>query len=137
MNVELRNKLVEKLRGREPLQLVSLEDFFTGNDDEGSIGCNLTMHPGVDVFYETLRQIRARPNVQDVLIEITDLQEDDLTTWPFSDTVYILADATESQVEEWLQRLSPDESPEAGVDESASTGVKLQLGIKVFIAWWD
>jgi hypothetical protein len=94
------------------LPLVSLEDFFTGNDDEGSIGCNLTRHPGVDVFYQTLRQIRARPNVQDVLIGITDLQEVDVTTWPFSDTVYILADASQNQVEEWIHSLSPDECSE-------------------------
>ncbi|PFK67047.1 hypothetical protein COJ21_24420 [Priestia megaterium] len=27
--------------------LVSLEEFFEGNDDEGSIGCNLMDHPGI------------------------------------------------------------------------------------------
>ena len=137
MNAELRNNLVEKLRGVEPLPLLSLEEFFTGNDDQGSIGCNLAHHPGVDVFYETLRRIRAKPNVQDVLIEITDLQEHDLAVWPFSDTVYILADATQEEVDSWLQKLQPDEAPEGDVDNLVLTTVQLQPGMKVFVCWWD
>jgi hypothetical protein len=137
MNVELRHRLVGKLRGREPLPLVSLEEFFTGNDDEGSIGCNLAKHPGIEVFFQTLRQIRAMPNVQDVLIEITDLQEDDVSLWPFCDTIYILADATQDEVEAWLERLCPDEAPEGDVDNRIAATGELQPGMKVFVAWWD
>ena len=48
--------------------VVTLEDFFEGNQDEASIGCNLVDHPGVDRFYETLRGIRDRADVQDVLV---------------------------------------------------------------------
>ncbi len=50
--------------GLEPV--VSLELFFEGNDDPGSIGCNLTDHPGVDRFYAVLRGIRDRPDVHGV-----------------------------------------------------------------------
>ena len=56
MDVSRRNRLVEKLKvkqtqvGQNPGPTVSLEDFFEGNDDLGSIGCNLSAHPGVDVF---------------------------------------------------------------------------------------
>jgi hypothetical protein len=89
------------------------------------------------VFYETLRRIRAKPNVQDVLIEITDLQEHDLAVWPFSDTVYILADAAQEEVNSWLQKLQPDEAPEGDVDNLVSTTVQLQPGMKVFVCWWD
>ena len=32
-----------------PRPLVSLEEYFDGNDDLGSIGCNLSDHPGVEV----------------------------------------------------------------------------------------
>jgi hypothetical protein len=116
---------------------VSLEDFFSGNDDQASIGCNLTRHPGLTVFHDVLQQIRAKPNVQDVLIEITDLQEDDDTSWPFSDVVYILADARRDEVEQWLQKLSPDESPEASADDAVCTILQLHPGMKVFVAWWD
>jgi hypothetical protein len=73
MDTERRNKLVEKLKGQDPMPLVSLEEFFIGNDDEASIGCNLMRRPGMNVFYETLKEIRSKPNVQDVLVEIADL----------------------------------------------------------------
>ena len=72
MDTELQKKLVEKLKGRNPRPLLSLEDFFLGNDDEYSIGGNLIPHPGMDVFYKTLKRIRAKYRVQDVLMEITD-----------------------------------------------------------------
>ena len=38
-------------------QVVPIERFFDGNDDLGSIGCNLNPHPGI-----ALRQ-RARPDL--------------------------------------------------------------------------
>jgi hypothetical protein len=137
MDTERRNKLVEKLKGQDPMPLVSLEEFFIGNDDEASIGCNLKRHPGMNIFYETLKEIRSKPNVQDVLVEITDLMEDDVEMWPFSDTVYILADATQKEVEAWLKKLHPDEAPEGDVDNRVSETVKLQPGMKMFVAWWD
>jgi hypothetical protein len=35
-----------------PLPLVTLEEFFTGNDDYGSIGCNLSPPLGPQYFYK-------------------------------------------------------------------------------------
>jgi hypothetical protein len=58
MDAELRNNLVEKLKGREPLPLLSLKDFFMGNDDIASIGCNLTNHPASMWVYEMLQQLQ-------------------------------------------------------------------------------
>jgi hypothetical protein len=66
--------------GREPV--ISLELFFEGNDDPGSIGCNLPDHPGVHHFYTVLRHIRDRADVHDVRIGITEVMSRD--EWPFS-----------------------------------------------------
>jgi hypothetical protein len=62
-----RKQLVEKAlelgwrkpdwRHHTPLPLVSLEDFFIGNGDQYSIGCNLTEHPGLETFYKILKQL--------------------------------------------------------------------------------
>jgi hypothetical protein len=51
--------------------------------------------------------------------------------------VYILADARRDEVEQWLQKLSPDESPEASADDAVCTILQLRPGMKVFVAWWD
>jgi hypothetical protein len=48
-----------------------------------------------------------------------------------------LADATQEEVDSWLQKLQPDEAPEGDVDNLVSTTVQLQPGMKVFVCWWD
>ncbi len=50
-----RKSLVSTIRERGyseagPRVLVTRLEFFEGNDDAGSIGCNLLPHPGVDTF---------------------------------------------------------------------------------------
>ena len=46
---------------------------FEGNDDLGSIGCNLLDHPGPAHFYEVLRSIRDRSEVHGVWVGITEV----------------------------------------------------------------
>lgn len=65
------------------LPLVTLEEFFVGNDDDGSIGCNLQPILGPQFFYEKLRLIRLQSNVQDVLVEVNEVVEHNPKTWPY------------------------------------------------------
>jgi hypothetical protein len=53
MDVTKCKALKHELASQEEPQLVSIDRFFDGNDDEGSIGCNLMKHPGVDTFRRT------------------------------------------------------------------------------------
>jgi hypothetical protein len=59
-----------------PLPVVKLEEFFTGNDDYGSIGCNLSPPLGPQYFCKRLNEIRERSNVHDVLVEINEVVEE-------------------------------------------------------------
>lgn len=65
-----RKNLLSKIaaQGARPGDIVvSLEDFFTGNDDRGSIGCNLgEEQPPIETFFQVSRDIRSRPGVQDL-----------------------------------------------------------------------
>ncbi|SFB31120.1 hypothetical protein [Clostridium frigidicarnis] len=61
----------------DSLPVVTLELFFEENNDIGSIVCNLLNHPGIEEFYSILKQIRNKPNVQDVLVEIMEYDEGD------------------------------------------------------------
>ena len=62
---------------------VSLELFFIGNDDPGSIGCNLGLdQPPVETFRDVLIRLRARAEVQDFVVRIADADDD--TSWPFT-----------------------------------------------------
>jgi hypothetical protein len=82
-----RQNLVERIKmlgspcSERPLPLVTLEEFFIGNDDYGSIGCNLTPMLGPHTFFKRLNFVRSQPNVQDVFVEINEVAEDP-TTWP-------------------------------------------------------
>ena len=140
----LRRALIEKIRQQgepDPMQqrrgpLVSLEDFFTGNNDLGSIGCNLFVHPGIATFYKVLKEVRDSPEVQDMLIEITDL-EDTEGIWPFSDSVYILTRAPARKVARWLKRLRPDEVGPTPSDWLPKGLPDLLPDHAVLLAWWD
>lgn len=141
--MEHRQKLIEKIKtiglpapGR-PLPLVSLEDFFTGNEDYGSIGCNLGEHPGPQLFFEHLKGIRARHDVQDVLVEINEVEEADEEMWPFSDRVYILTNAPEEEVVSWTAPLMADEVEAGYAYGQPSSAPELQAGMKVYGVWWD
>lgn len=119
-----------------PYPVVSLEAFFTGNDDYGSLGCNLTEHPGPPAFFETLSAIRKRPEVQDVLVEINEADPED-TIWPFSDRVYVLTSASPSQVQAWLSRLQPSEVSLGWANGAPKAAPELRPGMSVVSAWWD
>jgi hypothetical protein len=140
MEAEKRAALIGRIRGLEgsadTMPVVSLEAFFEGNDDPGSIGCNLPNHPGPHRFYELLAAIRARREVQDVLVGIYEIVEDD-SSWPFAETVYVLTSAAPEVVRQWAAELEPDEV-EAGFPNGEPPGAPvLAQGMTPVRLWWD
>jgi hypothetical protein len=117
-----------------PLPVVSLEDFFVGNSDERSIGRRLPDHPGVTTFFTTLRTIRERPDVQDVLVEIYDVNEVD--DWPYAQRVYIITSASERHVAAWLETLRPSEVAAGWQGERPRAAPSRDEGMYVYAATW-
>jgi hypothetical protein len=122
--------------GVGPEPVVSLELFFDGNDDPGSIGCNLPDHPGLADFYSVLRSIRDRPEVDGVWVGISELMGPN--EWPFSDHVYVVGTAPAHEVARWAALLQPD-GP--GVDwwngAPPSHPITIQPGTHLVTLWWD
>lgn len=129
-------KAIKKQEKEDTLPIVSLELFFEGNDDEGSIGCNLLEHPGVEMFYQKLKSIRDKDNVQDVFVEIYEVDDND-EYWPFSERVYILTNVSEVEVPEWTSELEPSDIGEGWNFGTPLAAPKLILGYKVYSIWWD
>src|SRR5689334_4622956 len=72
-----------------PRPLVTLEEFFEGNNDPGSIGYNFYPdQPRPGEFYELFKQIRDHPEVSNVLVEVS--QHEAPEEWPSTDTVWII-----------------------------------------------
>jgi hypothetical protein len=95
------------------LPAVTLDEFFRGNTDAQSIGVNLpaAKHTGLDGFRRVLKGIRARPEVQDVFLELTEIPDpdepEDEDIWPTACVAFIVTSAALGQVRDWVADLHP------------------------------
>ena len=119
------------------LPLVTLEEFFEGNDDYGSIGCNLTPMLGPAFFFETLKHIRSLPNVWNVLVEVAEFEPEEFLTWPFSDTVYVFTNANPDKVAQWVAPIKPDAIQEGFSNEKHRYAPPNTANFKYFSLWWN
>jgi hypothetical protein len=118
-----------------PRPLLTLAEFFEGNEVIGSIGCNLTPMPELSEFYEMLRRIAARPEVADVRVQITMFDDPD---WPFSDTVWVITNAAPEQVTEWFdEAMRPDECWSGWTDGMKFEPCSVPAGMQPVACWWD
>jgi hypothetical protein len=78
-----------------PAPLLTIEEFFDGNEIVGSIGCNLDGEPHPSEFRKILENIRNRDDVSGVYIQVTEMDDPD---WPFSDTAWIVTTADENDI---------------------------------------
>jgi hypothetical protein len=116
-------------------QIVSISTFFDGNDDMGSIGCNLLEHPGLGVFHATLAGLLTRPDVRAVYAQITELDPGE-GSWPFTDTVLVVGSISTRDLETVLKPLQPDEVGPASPD-SLSPSLSGAERSSTLVAWWD
>lgn len=127
--------LKKELQAQDEPQLVPIAQFFDGNDDEGSIGCNLVPHPGIPAFKEVLLGLTQRPNVRAVYALIAELDPGE-ESWPFSDTIVVIGSIAPETLYEALLHLEPDEVGSADPD-SLGSALAEQDKSDALIAWWD
>lgn len=116
-------------------QWVLIERFFDGNDDLGSIGCNLDPHPGIARFCQVLTGVLARPDVQAVYAQIAELDPGD-GSWPFTDTVLVVGTIPTDELCDLVDELHPDE---VGPAEAfgVSPAIAERHRVPVSVLWWD
>ena len=132
-------ELLEAIRAQpaestQPPPVVAADLFFDGNDDWGSIGCNLLHHPGVQRFRELLTGLAKSSLVQAVLVEISDMDEG---AWPFSERVYVITSADPRDVETWVADLQPDEVSRGWAFGTPPAAPEFAPGHYVVALWWD
>jgi hypothetical protein len=131
---------IEELGGEDAYPVLPLELFFDGNDDTASIGPNLDPHPGVRAFERVLVEIRGRPEVSDVVLQIGEVPEAD--EWPLANAAYVITSASPEEVHQWAEELEPDEyaDDEVGpwLGRSAPPGApQIPDGQRVVTLFWD
>lgn len=135
MDTSKRNRLIADLSFEPPPQIVPIDRFFDGNDDLGSIGCNLQDHPGIDTFREILAGLTKRDDVEAVYAQISELDPGE-GCWPFTDTIYIAGTISPNELQEILAPLQPDQigpGEEFGIPE----GISGKHTGPLLAAWWD
>jgi hypothetical protein len=122
---------------RVPVPLLTLEEFFEGNDETGSIGCNLDSCPEPKDFYNLLMPLRARDDVSDIRIQITCV-DDPGKQWPFSDTIWIMTSADEDTVRSWFPtHLAPDDCSEGWPELVKFEAIEVAKGHHPVGIWFD
>jgi hypothetical protein len=127
-----RNNLLSEYANVEA-PIIPIRRFFDGNDDEGSIGCNLTEHPGIERFKQILEGLLSRSDVTAVYARIAELETGGY--WPFTDTIAVTGSISVDDLRAALTELQPDE-----VGAAADFGfVEAELPdlAGTLAAWWD
>jgi hypothetical protein len=115
--------------------LLTLDEFFDGNDVIGSIGCNLIPTPTPAQFFEQLKSIAERQDVHDVRVQITMF---DAPEWPFSDTVWVITSAAPEEVIDWFDGpFRPDECRAGWPDGIGIESYPVPSDMKPIACWWN
>lgn len=138
MDVQKRERLMKTIKAQPGWDdnglaaVVTVDEFFDGNDDLASIGCNLPEHPGLSVFWKTLKSLSIRPDVREVWMEIYDADEGD---WPFSETVFVVGDLSLEALRQIAEPLMPSEISDYYVAHSYPRAPNLRANVRML--WWD
>jgi hypothetical protein len=115
--------------------VVSLEEFFEGNEDPGSIGYNLPDPPTPQEFYALLLGLRAHPEITDVLVEVKDLEDPD--GWPSADTIWFVTSMTDEELARLFEeRIRPDAWPDYPPQYPIEP-IRCPPGTHAIAAWYD
>jgi len=73
----------------------------------------------------------------DVLVEIYEVEESDPTMWPFSERVYIIAEASKDEIAAWVADLRPDAIEEGYAFGRPASAPEVKPPTNVWSLWWD
>lgn len=137
MDLKKCRALKDELEDAADPALVPVERFFDGNDDDASLGCNVSPHPGIAAFREVLTALARRPDVRSVHLVVGEADPGD-EYWPFASGALIAGTIPDTEVRRALKALRPDEVVPA---ESGGLGIADEvlagLGPRVLLASWE
>src|SRR5262245_5808587 len=127
--------LKAELSAQPQPQIVPIARFFDGNDDLGSIGCNLDPHPGMERFRSVLTGLLTRPDVNAVYAQIAELDPGE-GCWPVTDTVLVAGTSPRDALRQAVGVLQPDEVGAAD-QFGVSPSIEERHASRVLVVWWD
>lgn len=87
---------------------LSLDDFFNGNDNFGSIGVNIYPNqPPPGKFYEVFKRLIDQKKADFIYVRITDVEDPE--DWFFSDLIYVVGSIGLNELQNLINDLMPFE----------------------------
>jgi len=120
-----------------PRPLVTLEEFFEGNNDYGSIGYNFYPdQPAPSDFFEVFKSIESKLVVYDIRVQVNDQIEPE--DWPSTDTIWIITSAGVDEIDTWLgDRFRGDDYILGFPDFYNIEDYDVPEGMQALGVWWD
>ena len=121
--------------------LLTIDEFFDGNNDEASIAPNLETKRPMTEYYKILKGLADNPKTIDAFAELKDVMIYDNeqlndNEWFYTDVIYFVGDLTKEEIKEATKTLQPDE-----VEYDAENRIKglseKYKDKKVVYVWWD
>lgn len=145
-DMDLRKALYAKVEAlheidSEHFPVVSVDDYFVGNDDEESIAPNQwgDGRPSIRDIYDRLKKIEARPDVQGVFVGIHQDWPDAerFEQWVPAENIHIYSSAPQDVAEQWIEGLMSDGiGPGWPYGKHAAAPEPLD-GYHVYTIYWD
>lgn len=140
-----RNKLVAKYdllkfpNIKQPI-LLTVDEFFDGNNDEASIAPNLSEKLSMSKYYSILKNLADNPKTIVAFAEIKEVMLYDGklndNEWFYSDIIYFVGDLTKEEIKAATKSLMPDEV-EYDNENRIKVLSKKYADKNVVYVWWD
>ena len=121
--------------------LISIDEFFDGNNDEASIAPNLIEKPKVSEYYRVFKKLSKNPKVIASFVKLNEVMIYDNgklndNEWFYSDMIYIIGGLTKEEIKEITKSLEPDEVEYD--DEMTIRNIDKKYKDKnIVYIWWD
>jgi hypothetical protein len=130
-----------RARGGEQAQVaVSIEQYFDGNDCDWCIAPNRADDIGLDTIRRVLTELRARPEVHDVRIELDVLELETYPDdeWPYASGAAVITTLSPDEVD--ALTIEADTDPSGGPADAVDWLVDapdIPEGYHYVGVWWD
>ncbi len=146
IDLKKRNLVVEKydLMNYEDLEkpiLMSVDDFFDGNNDVASIAPNLSEKPKISEYYKVFKKLLESEKVENIYVNIKDINiyengKLNDSEWFFSDIIYVVGTISKNEVYKLTEHLKPDEIDIDQGNSIRSLDPKYSE-LNIIYVWWD